>query len=71
MIDESGFSSYAEGVELDAMCASSLAVAHAVYRMALPHFIDNDGGDRFAFSALEGALAEIEVLRDSALANFP
>ncbi len=62
MIDESGLSTYEGGVELDAVCPSGLAVAHAIYRMALPHFTDNDRADNLTFAALEGALAAIEAL---------
>lgn len=64
MTDESGFSAYEDGVELEAVCASGLAVAHAIYRMALPHFTDNDRADRLTFAAFEGALAAIEGARE-------
>ena len=70
MIDESGLSSHEGGVELDALCPSGLAVAHAVYRMALPHFTDNDRADRLTFAALEGALAGIEAAREAEMAKL-
>ena len=43
---------------------SGLVVAQALYRMALPHFVENDHWDRQAFAALEGALAAIEEARE-------
>lgn len=45
---------------------SGLVVAQALYRMALPHFLENDRWDRQAFAALEGALAAIEEAREQA-----
>ena len=51
-------------IELETICDSALGVAQALYRMALPHYIANDRVDRFAFAALEGALAAIESVRD-------
>lgn len=70
MTDESGISACEGGVELDVVCPSSLAVAHAVYRMALPHFTENDRADRLTFAALEGALAEIEAAREGEAAKL-
>lgn len=71
MTDESGFSASAEGVEFEAVCGSTLYVAHALYRMALPHFTDNDRADRLTFAALEGALAGIEAAREADSAHAP
>ena len=45
---------------------SGLVVAQALYRMALPHFVEDDRWDRQAFAALEGALLAIEEARDQA-----
>ena len=47
-------------VAFEAVCLSGLGAARALYRMALPHFIENDRYDRLTFAALEGALAAID-----------
>lgn len=51
-------------IEFEAVCDSALGVAQALYRMALPHFLENDRADRHAFAALEGALLAIETVRE-------
>lgn len=60
VVDLSGYEGAPDGLMFEAACGSGLGVAAALYRMALPHFVDNDRADRLAFAALEGALVEIE-----------
>ena len=49
----------AEAPEFDALCRSSRAVAEAIYRMALRHFMDGAGPWSVPMAALEGALAAV------------
>ncbi len=69
--DLSGYEGAPDGIMLDAVCASGLGVAIALYRMALPHFVDNDPADGLAFAALEGALAGIGRAQASRASGLP
>ena len=49
-------------VEFEAICTSPLTVAEAIYRMALPHFQENEGWERAPFVALEATLAALRTM---------